>query len=118
MAQILIIDDDPRICAMLSYLILEQGHEPQAAHTLEDGLRKNRDQAMDVVLLDNFSFDDLRRGVELRDSLGLAGKVRLEASGGVKLDTVRAIAETGVDCISVGAITHSAPALDLALEAV
>jgi two-component system, NtrC family, response regulator len=52
MAQILIIDDDPRICAMLSDLILEQGHEPQAAHTLEDGLRKNRDQAMDVVLLD------------------------------------------------------------------
>jgi nicotinate-nucleotide pyrophosphorylase (carboxylating) len=65
----------------------------------------------DVVLLDNFSLQDLREAV------GRAkGKVTLEASGGVSLDTVRAIAETGVDVISVGALTHSAPALDFGLD--
>ena len=46
----------------------------------------------------------------------VAGRARLEASGGVRLDTVRAIAETGVDFVSVGALTHSAPALDLSLK--
>ncbi|WP_243224756.1 carboxylating nicotinate-nucleotide diphosphorylase [Microbacterium sp. CIAB417] len=65
----------------------------------------------DTVLLDNFSLDDLRAGVEL-----LAGRATAEASGGVSLDTVRAIAETGVDVISVGALTHSARALDLGLD--
>jgi nicotinate-nucleotide pyrophosphorylase (carboxylating) len=66
----------------------------------------------DVVLLDNFGLSDLRRAVELT-----AGRCRLEASGGVTLKTVRAIAETGVDAISVGALTHSAPALDIGLDA-
>jgi nicotinate-nucleotide pyrophosphorylase (carboxylating) len=65
----------------------------------------------DVVLLDNFSIDDLKRAVTMA-----AGKVALEASGGVTLETVRAIAETGVDAISVGALTHSAPALDIGLD--
>ena len=58
----------------------------------------------------------LRDAVALRDEFGLAGKVALEASGGVDLDTVRAIAESGVERISVGSITHSAAALDLSLE--
>ncbi len=71
---------------------------------------------IDIILLDNFSLEDSRRAVALRDGMNLKGKVRLEASGGVTLHTVRAIAETGVDRISVGAITHSAPALDLSLE--
>ncbi len=66
-----------------------------------------------VIMLDNFAVDDLRRAVDK-----VAGRVRLEASGGVNLDTVRAIAETGVDAISVGALTHSAPALDIGLDAV
>jgi nicotinate-nucleotide pyrophosphorylase (carboxylating) len=66
----------------------------------------------DVVLLDNFSLDDLREAVRRAK-----GKVVLEASGGVSLETVRAIAGTGVDVISVGALTHSAPALDLGLDA-
>jgi nicotinate-nucleotide pyrophosphorylase (carboxylating) len=53
---------------------------------------------------------------ELREAVAItAGRAELEASGGVSLDTVRAIAETGVDFISVGALTHSAPALDLSL---
>lgn len=71
---------------------------------------------IDVVLLDNFSFGDLAAAVRLRDGLGLAGQVELEASGGITLETVRAVAETGVERISVGALTHSARALDLALE--
>ncbi|MGM1017610.1 MAG: carboxylating nicotinate-nucleotide diphosphorylase [Actinomycetota bacterium] len=64
-----------------------------------------------TVLLDNFSPDDLRAGVAR-----IAGSATVEASGGVNLDTVRAIAETGVDVISVGALTHSARALDLGLD--
>ncbi len=64
-----------------------------------------------TIMLDNFSLDDLRRGVEL-----IAGRATVEASGGVSLETVRAIAETGVDVISVGALTHSARALDLGLD--
>lgn len=71
---------------------------------------------IDFVLLDNFSLEQLRAAVALRDSLGLRGRVALEASGGVNLDTVGDIAATGVDHISVGAITHSAPALDLGLD--
>lgn len=64
-----------------------------------------------TIMLDNFSLDDLRIGVAR-----IAGSAQVEASGGVTLDTVRAIAETGVDVISVGALTHSAPALDLGLD--
>ena len=68
----------------------------------------------DLILLDNFSLHDLRRAVVQRDAK--APRVGLEASGGVTLETVRAIAETGVDRISVGALTHSAPALDLGAD--
>jgi nicotinate-nucleotide pyrophosphorylase (carboxylating) len=68
----------------------------------------------DVVLLDNLSIEQMREAVARRN-VAAAG-VQLEASGGVNLDTVRAIAETGVDRISVGALTHSAKALDIALD--
>jgi len=73
---------------------------------------------IDAILLDNFSADQLREAVILRDSLGLRGKVALEASGGITLQTVRSVAGTGVDRISVGALTHSAAALDLSLDRV
>jgi nicotinate-nucleotide pyrophosphorylase (carboxylating) len=62
------------------------------------------------LLLDNMSLDDLRRAVELA-----GGAAELEASGGITLETIRSVAETGVDYISVGALTHSAPALDVSL---
>lgn len=68
--------------------------------------------APDVIMLDNFSLDDLRAAVAR-----VAGRILLEASGGVDLTTVRGIAETGVDVISVGALTHSAPVLDIGLDA-
>ena len=65
----------------------------------------------DVILLDNMPLESIRQCVDL-----VGGRATVEASGGVTLSTVRAIAETGVDWISVGALTHSAPALDLALD--
>ncbi len=68
----------------------------------------------DIVLLDNMTCDQLRECVEQRNSR--APQVELEASGGVNLDTVREIALTGVDRISVGALTHSATSLDLGLD--
>src|SRR5687767_11155412 len=69
------------------------------------------DAGAHIVLLDNMSLDALRESVKIAK-----GRVKLEASGGVNLNTVRGIAETGVDWISVGALTHSPPALDLALD--
>jgi len=67
----------------------------------------------DVIMLDNFTLADMREAARL-----VAGRVTLEASGGITLDTVRAFAETGVDVISVGALTHSAKVLDIGLDAV
>jgi nicotinate-nucleotide pyrophosphorylase (carboxylating) len=70
----------------------------------------------DLLLLDNMDTETLRGAVKLREqSAGAGGGPSLEASGGVSLETVRAIAETGVDFISVGALTHSAPTLDFSL---
>lgn len=77
-------------------------------HQLDEALAERPD----VVMLDNFSLGDLRAAVARAK-----GQVVLEASGGVSLQTVRAIAETGVDVISVGALTHSAPSLDVGLDA-
>jgi nicotinate-nucleotide pyrophosphorylase (carboxylating) len=82
--------------------------EVDGLEQLEDALAHDPD----VVMLDNFSLADLRAAVVLA-----AGRARLEASGGVNLQTVRAIAETGVDVISVGALTHSAAVLDIGLDA-
>jgi nicotinate-nucleotide pyrophosphorylase (carboxylating) len=65
----------------------------------------------DVVLLDNMDPETMRAAVERA-----AGRCLLEASGGITLETVREVAETGVDLISVGWMTHSAPALDVALD--
>jgi nicotinate-nucleotide pyrophosphorylase (carboxylating) len=68
----------------------------------------------DIVLLDNMSVEQMAEAVARRNRA--APGVLLEASGGVTLVTLRSIAETGVDRISVGALTHSAPALDIALD--
>jgi nicotinate-nucleotide pyrophosphorylase (carboxylating) len=79
-----------------------------------DELRSVLAERPTMVLLDNMIVQELRASVQMRDSI--APEVVLEASGGITLATVRAIAETGVDRISVGALTHSAPALDIALD--
>lgn len=81
--------------------------EVETLEQLEEAL----EHGAHVVLLDNMSLDDLRLAVSLNK-----GRAVLEASGGVSLDSVRAIAMTGVDVISSGAITHSAPSLDLGLD--
>jgi nicotinate-nucleotide pyrophosphorylase (carboxylating) len=80
---------------------------------LKDALRVD---GIDVILLDNMDCPNMEQAVKLRDIAGKKGKVELEASGGVTLETVRSIASTGVERIAVGAITHSAPALDIGLE--
>jgi nicotinate-nucleotide pyrophosphorylase (carboxylating) len=66
---------------------------------------------VDTIMLDNFSLDELREGVRI-----VAGRALIEASGGVNLDTIGAIASAGVDIISVGALTHSVRSLDLGLD--
>jgi len=70
----------------------------------------------DVVLLDNMEAPMIREAVQMRDRLFGGGGPALEASGGITLENVRQVAETGVDRISVGALTHSAPILDISLE--
>lgn len=96
-----------------------QGAIARLSHTVHVEVEVDRLDQIEAVLaagigtimLDNFSLEDLRRGVEQ-----VRGRATVEASGGVSLKTVRAIAETGVDVISVGALTHSARALDLGLD--
>jgi nicotinate-nucleotide pyrophosphorylase (carboxylating) len=80
------------------------------AETLDE-VREAIEAGVDRILLDNMSVQDVRRAVELA-----AGRVPLEASGGITLDNVRAYAETGVDFVSVGALTHGARSLDVSLE--
>ncbi|NOX44170.1 MAG: carboxylating nicotinate-nucleotide diphosphorylase [Caldiserica bacterium] len=76
-------------------------------------LREALELGVDRILLDNFRVEEIAEAVRIA-----AGRVPLEASGGVRLENVAEIAATGVDYISVGALTHSAPALDLSLELV
>jgi nicotinate-nucleotide pyrophosphorylase (carboxylating) len=78
--------------------------------TLEQA-REVIDAGADLVLLDNMDLADMRAAVQYA-----AGRAKLEASGGLRLDNARAVAETGVDYLSVGALTHSAPVLDLGLD--
>ncbi len=65
----------------------------------------------DIIMLDNMNLEDMRKAVK-----SVHGRALIEASGGITLDNVRAVAETGVDFISIGALTHSAKALDISLE--
>jgi nicotinate-nucleotide pyrophosphorylase (carboxylating) len=86
---------------------LEVEVEADSLEEVEQALRAGAD----TILLDNMTVEQLRAAV-----LRANGRAKTEASGGVNLSTVRAIAETGVDFISVGALTHSAPAVDIALD--
>ena len=74
-------------------------------------VREAVDAGADIILLDNMTPEQLREGVAI-----VNGRTKTEASGGVNLDTIRAIAETGVDYVSVGRITQSAPAADIGLD--
>jgi nicotinate-nucleotide pyrophosphorylase (carboxylating) len=94
-----------------------RAHAPAVKLEIEVASLAELDEAMaekpDIVMLDNMSLADMREAVRR-----VAGRAKLEASGNVTLETIRPIAETGVDYISSGWITHSAPALDLGLDVV
>jgi len=81
--------------------------EAQSIPQVEEAVRAGAD----VIMLDNMNLDEIKQAVAL-----IGGRCRTEVSGGVSLETVRAYAQCGVDYISVGALTHSAPALDISLE--
>lgn len=80
------------------------------AKTLDE-VREALAAKADIIMLDNMTLDRMKEAVKL-----IAGKALVEASGNVTLETVRAVAETGVDLISVGALTHSAPAADISMK--
>jgi nicotinate-nucleotide pyrophosphorylase (carboxylating) len=82
---------------------VEAANLPEALEATEAGAN--------IVMLDNMSLDDMRKAVQ-----SIRGRALVEASGGITLDNVRAVAETGVDFISIGALTHSVTALDISLE--
>jgi nicotinate-nucleotide pyrophosphorylase (carboxylating) len=111
---ILIKDNHLRVAGSLAEAVARARETGAAVEVECDTLAQVREAlaaGADSILLDNMSVSELREAVELA-----RGQARLEASGGVTLETVRAIAETGVDFISVGALTHSARALDVSLE--
>ncbi len=75
------------------------------------GVQEALDAGADIIMLDNMGLDEMSRAVALVD-----GRALLEASGGITLETIREVAATGVDLISAGALTHSAPSLDISLD--
>ncbi|MBR9824769.1 MAG: carboxylating nicotinate-nucleotide diphosphorylase [Alphaproteobacteria bacterium] len=114
---ILIKDNHVAVCGGVAQAVKaaksNAGHMTRIAVEVDrlDQLDAAIEAGAESVLLDNFSLEDLRSAVSRAK-----GKVTLEASGGVNLETVHGIAETGVDVISVGALTHSAPNFDIGLD--
>ena len=105
------VDGDIELAVKRARAVAPEGIKIEVECDRLDQVRAAMEAGADIIMLDNMELADLRQAVQLVD-----GRAVTEASGGVKLDTVRAIAETGVNWISVGALTHSAPALDLALD--
>jgi nicotinate-nucleotide pyrophosphorylase (carboxylating) len=105
------VDGDIALAVSRARAVAPPGIKVEVECDTLDQVRAAIDAGADVIMLDNMQLAELRQAVQLVD-----GQAVTEASGGVTLDTVRPIAETGVDWISVGALTHSAPALDLALD--
>jgi nicotinate-nucleotide pyrophosphorylase (carboxylating) len=105
------VDGDIALAVSRARAVAPLGIKVEVECDTLDQVRTAIDAGADVIMLDNMQLAELRQAVQLVD-----GQAVTEASGGVTLDTVRPIAETGVDWISVGALTHSTPALDLALD--
>ena len=113
--KVLLIDDHMLFREGLISLLQRRNIEVLAAvGDGNEGIRLAQEMQPDIVLLDNMSLEQLCEAVSTRDRLN--PQVELEASGGVTLETVRGIAETGVDRISVGALTHSAISVDVGLD--
>lgn len=107
------IDAYGGITAAVNALRKKAGHMLKIeveARTLED-VREALDCGTDVIMLDNMSYEDMKKAVELTD-----GRAKLEASGNVTLENIRQVAETGVDIISLGALTHSVKAFDISMK--
>lgn len=105
------VDGDIRLAVNRARTVGPAGIKVEVECDTPEQVKTAIEAGADVIMLDNMSLMDLREAVQLVD-----GRAVTEASGGITLETVRRIAETGVDWISVGALTHSAPALDLALD--
>ena len=105
------VDGDIALAVKRARAVAPEGIKVEVECDRLDQVRAAIDAGVDIIMLDNMGLTDLRQAVQLVD-----GRAVTEASGGVNLGTVRPIAETGVNWISVGALTHSAPALDLALD--
>lgn len=105
------VGGDIRLAVERVRALLPPGADVEVEADTIDQVKQALAAGAERILLDNMPVDAMRECVAL-----VAGRARLEASGGVTLATVRAIAETGVDDISIGALTHSAPALDLGLD--
>ena len=105
------VDGDIRVAVKRARAVAPVGIKVEVECDTLDQVKTAIDGGADVLMLDNMGLIDLREAVKLAE-----GRAVTEASGGVTLESVRRIAETGVDWISVGALTHSAPALDLALD--
>ena len=76
-----------------------------------DEVKEALEAGADIIMLDNMSCEDMKKAVEL-----VNGRALLEASGGITAETLRAVAQTGVDVISIGALTHSVTALDISMK--
>ena len=111
---VMVVDDDHDIRELLSDYLEGHGYQVLLAAGGEAMREMLETTVPDVVLLDNMDAATLRKAIALVEKLHPATKT--EASGGIKLDTIAEKAETGVDYISTGWITHSAPVLDLGLD--
>jgi nicotinate-nucleotide pyrophosphorylase (carboxylating) len=109
-----------RLAATLTDFLTRLTRSPSFVEVEADSLEQLAEvcqvPGVNVVLLDNFSLEQMRAATEYRDAQGLRGKLALEASGGVTLENVGGIAATGVDRISIGGLTHAAPSLDIGLD--
>lgn len=105
------VNGDIALAVRRSRELAEPGATVEVECDRADQVRAAVDAGADLILLDNMTPDELRACVAL-----VGARAKTEASGGVSLATVRAIAESGVDYVSVGALTHSAPAMNLALD--
>jgi nicotinate-nucleotide pyrophosphorylase (carboxylating) len=120
--EVLIKDNHLRLFGSVKEALKKARQETSFAHKIELEVTRP-DEALeaaaygaDIILLDNMSVADVRKTVLLLEKKGLRGMVLIEASGGITFENVAEYAKTGADILSIGRLTHSAPALDISLE--
>jgi nicotinate-nucleotide pyrophosphorylase (carboxylating) len=114
---VLIKDNHIQACGSIKNAVVKM--REKVPHTMKieveassmEEVRECLNSTVDIIMLDNMTSDQMREAVKLA-----GGRALLEASGGISLDNVREVAETGVDYISIGALTHSAPACDISMR--